>query len=148
MSEFIEVFCSSIIIGFSEIYIWNKLLKEKIKLLSLKTFILVFLSSIVISINYIFNNPYLRIICITFFFSIIIKLVYRKTYVKSLSVAVFGHIILMMGDIIFALFLLPFGPDDINKFKNMYFANIYCNLGISIVSIFPEYLCHSPRNRE
>lgn len=135
MSEFIEVFCSSIIIGFSEIYIWNKLLKEKIDLVNLKTLILVLLSSIVISINYLFNNPYLRFLCITIFFGIIIKFMYKQKFSKSFCVAAFAQIIMTIADLMFAFFVFPFNSKDISSFKQMFFSKIYSNIGVSIVSI-------------
>ena len=131
----IESYIASLITAVAEIYIWNKLLKNKIKFFNIKTILLILVLGIVITLNYLFNNPYLKIICITFFFSLIIKVVYKKSYVKSLSVAVFGQIIMSVGEIVFALITVPFNKDDINTFKNIYFSNIYSNIGISIISI-------------
>ncbi len=135
MSEFLEVLCSSLILAFVDVYIWNKLLKEKIKIFCFKNLLLIFLSSIVIAINYLFNNAFLKITCITFFCSFIIKIMYNKPYIKCLCTAVFSQIIFLVSDMLFALLVFPFYPHDIDKIKQVYFSKIYSNLGIGILSL-------------
>ena len=135
MSEFIEVFCSSVILASVTIHIWNKLLKENIKIFSLKTLILIFLSAIVISINYLFNNPYLRITSITIFLSLIIKIIYRKSFTKSFCVALFGQVIVTVADLLFTLIIISSLNGNINEFKKLYFSKIYSNVIIALFSI-------------
>ena len=130
-----ESYIASLITAIAEIYIWNKLLKNKIKFFNIKTILLILVLGIVITLNYLFNNPYLKIICITFFFSLIIKIVYKKTYVKSLSVAIFAQIIMSIGEILFVLLMMNYKTNDINMFKDIFFSKIITNSCISIFSI-------------
>ena len=135
MSEFLEVLCSSLILAFVEIYIWNKLLKSETKIVSLKNIILILLSSLVITFNYIFNNAYFKFIFITFYFTGLIKIFYKKTFVKSLSVAVLTQIIMVISELLFVLFAFIYKTNDIKNFKIIFFSKIYTNFLISLLSL-------------
>ena len=135
MTEFVEVFCSSIIVSFTEIYIWNKLLKEKIKVINLKNSFLIVLSALVISVNYLFNNQYFKFIFITLFFSMIVKYITKKSFGKSLSIAVVSQILMVISEVIFVLIIFIYKTNDVEIFKNIFFSKIYSNLIISLIVV-------------
>lgn len=135
MENFFEIIVSAIILSFVNLYIWNKLLGEKINLFSIKGLMVILINSISISFNYIFNNAYLRIMSITIIFSFIIKVFYKKSYIKSLSIAVFGQIIFMIADIIFSIFVFFLNDGDLNNIKETYFSKIFSNISVSLISL-------------
>ena len=135
MNEFLEVFCSSIILAFVEIYIWSRLLKEKIKLNNIKNIFLIIISSLFISLNYLFNNQYLKFIFITLFFSLVVKIISKKSFMKSLSVAVFTQLIVAVSEILFVIFVFAYRTNNVEIFKTLYFSKFYSNLIISLISI-------------
>ena len=135
MEKILEIYISSLIIAFTEIYIWNKLLNGERKIFCLSNIITVLLISFVITSNYLWNSDYIKVIVITLFFAFVIKKLYGKKFLKSLGTAIFAQVIMSIGEIIFVLLVINIKNINIQTFKLQYFSNIYTNIGIALISI-------------
>lgn len=135
MEKILEIYISSLIIAFTEIYIWNKLLNSERKIFCLSNIITVLLISFVITSNYLWNSDYIKVIVITLFFAFVIKKLYGKNFLKSLGTAIFAQVIMSIGEIIFVLLVINIKNINIQTFKLQYFSNIYTNIGIALISI-------------
>ena len=135
MEKILEIYISSLIIAFTEIYIWNKLLNSERKIFCLSNIITVLLISFVITSNYLWNSDYIKVIVITLFFAFVIKKLYGKKFLKSLGTAIFAQVIMSIGEIIFVLLVINIKNINIQTFKLQYFSNIYTNIGIALISI-------------
>lgn len=131
----LEVYLSSIIIAFAEIYIWNKLLKSDRKIFSVFNVAIALLISIIITFNYLLNNAYIKIVFITIIFSFVIKFLYRKSFLKCFCTAVFAQVIMSIGEVIFVLLTVNLNNMNIADFQQQYFSKIYTNLCIAMIDV-------------
>lgn len=131
----IEVYFSSLIIAFTEFYIWNKLLKSDRKIFNWQNLIIALFISVIMTFNYLLNNAYIKIVFITIIFSFVIKFLYRQKYLKCLGVAILGQLIMSIGEIIFALAIMLGKTNNVETFKTTYFSSFFSNVCIAMIDI-------------
>ncbi len=143
MEKILEIYISSLIIAFTEIYIWNKLLNSERKIFCLSNIITVLLISFVITSNYLWNSDYIKVIVITLFFAFVIKKLYGKKFLKSLGTAIFAQVIMSIGEVIFVLVVVNLKGVSMSDFKEMYFSKIYSNICIAMLDIILVHFTHT-----
>ena len=124
-----------IIITVTNIYIWCKLYKKKIKFDNIKIYIIFLLMAILTLANYFYNNEFIRIVTITIVMSFFIKIIFKDSFKKSFLCSVFSQIIYMLSEIVFTIifvYILNITPQTISK---LYFGNLLGNTAISIIVI-------------
>lgn len=134
MSELLESYVVSIISFYIEFYVWNKLLNRNYKLFSISTIMLILFLSVFSTVNYYVNAGFFRIVVITFIAGLAIKYFFKVDFKTGFGVAIFTQIIMAISEMIFTLFVANIKKLDMNEIKKMYFAKVFSNLAIAIIT--------------
>lgn len=94
------VFTSLMYIG-----MWKVLLDKKVNYKSIKTYIAIALFSIIILLNFLYNNQYIRIAIITLVFMPFIKFFFKEKLSVCAIIAILSQIIDLISEMIFAFIM-------------------------------------------
>ena len=135
-----EIFSISNILGglinsFAYIYIWTKLLDEKIKLKSKRYCIVQILFALSLMLNYLLVNALTRIIFVVMMMSVFCYILYKKNIQDCIITSFISQIIMMASEIIFAVFLTVILRMDANDIVQNVAGQLITNLGISLIAI-------------
>ena len=135
-----EIFSISNILGglinsFAYIYIWTKLLSEKIKFNSKRYYIVQILFALSLMLNYLLVDALTRIIFVVIMMSIFCYVLYKKGIQYCIITAFISQIIMMLAEIIFAIFLTVILRMDANDIVQNVAGQLITNLGISLIAI-------------
>ena len=133
MSNLLECFISDIIITPCNIYIWIKLLNKKLDFKSLKTYIIILCMFVVTLLNYLYNNQFIRILTITGFMAVCIKILFNEKINKAILTSIMCQFIYMLAETVYALVLsLILGP-DLEKILDFSLGKLVTNVSIVVI---------------
>lgn len=95
----------NILLAFSAIIIWHKLINRKINFKDPKLYIVIGLQSIFATFNYLIVNKLIRIIIITVIFMFLFKYLFKESIQKSILTPIFYQLIVFISEF-FTLFLI------------------------------------------
>lgn len=124
-----------ILITFTNIYIWSKLLQKRPNLKSIKTYIIFILMAVITLINYLYNNQFIRIVTITVIMAIFFKILFSEKINRAFFGSLIAQILYVVAEMIFALSLIYVFKVDIEDFEKMYFGKFLTNFIISLIVI-------------
>lgn len=128
-------FCLSFSIIFSAIYIWHKLLNQKINFNDKKLYFSLFSLMAIALLNYFNVAAYLRISGITIILIFFFKFLFKTDFRISIITPVFSQIIVMLSEMIFVVLvciILDVGSDVIVSTQ---FGSLFSNIGIALISM-------------
>lgn len=135
MFDIVSVILGIIIIVFTNLYIWSKLLKQKIDFKSPRTYILIFMLSNFMILNYYYINQFLKVVSITLIMMIFCKFIFKVSINKAIVVPLISQFIIMISELLFLLLVLFVLDFDMNQMVNNYFGSLVSNLLISFFAI-------------
>ena len=125
-----NIFGSSVI-TIVNIYIWSKLLNQKLNLKVPKTYFLILSLIFSMIINYYYTNQFIRILSITLLMMIICKFIFDISISKAMILPIVSQFIIMISEFIFAIFIIFFKNISSEQFVNDYFTDFLTNLIIA-----------------
>ena len=142
----IEVFISSIMVGFYFVLSGSKTLTCKVNK-NLKTFIFIFLYVLFITVNYLFLDNFAKTITLYVVTLAIYKFLFNKNTVQSAISALLSYLLLVIGEILFMLVLTSLQKlGIINDFK-MFAGSVIANLFVCLVAILVSFVISGPMGR-
>ena len=135
MNNILENAISIIIVTFTNVYIWSKLLGKKPNYCKIKTYIIMILMSICTLVNYFYNNQFIKIFTISMLMSIFFKFMFNEKINRSIIGACLSQVIYMVSEIIFAIFMVSTFKLDAEEIVNIYFGAVLTNGAISLIAI-------------
>ncbi|MBE6138832.1 MAG: GHKL domain-containing protein [Firmicutes bacterium] len=130
---FINFFASSIIF-YSIIFVWSRLLDEKINYKKVKFYIIwIFLACFSV-FNYFFVNNFIRLGFLLVILIICCKILFNHNLKETIVVCIYEQFIIMVSETIFALLLTIF-KIDVNLTLNFAIVNLMSNILIAIISL-------------
>ena len=133
MDIWVQYIIGIIIITFTNIYAWIKILNKNIELKLVKKLLLFLLMATITLFNYLYNSQFIRITTITFIMAIFIKILFNEKIKQSLLCSIVSQSLYMLAEIIFAFSLIiifKVNPDD---FVSLYFGKLITNSAISVI---------------
>ena len=136
----LEIFSITNILGglinsFAYIYIWTKLLGEKINFKGKRYYIVQVLFMFSLISNYLLIDQLARIIFVVIMMSVFCYMLYKRSIQDSIITAFLSQIIMMISEIIFVMFLTMILQKNPNEMVQSVAGGLLCNIGISLVSI-------------
>ena len=136
MNDFVQNILGAGIITFTNIYVWSRLLNKKVSIKNLKNFIIFVLMGLATVINYFYNNQFLKILTITVFMSIFLKILFKEKTNKAVLCVVTSQMLFMLSEFLFVCGLVYIAKVDPEDFVSMYSGKFITNLIISLILIF------------
>ena len=131
----IEAFISSIIMAVAIFYIWNNLSIEKFKWRSLRTILILFITSVVLFLIYINPNAIFRLITDTIIFIIVYKYLFKKEIKYSITGPVFSQTLCFISEALFAIVLFVILKQNASELQDNYLGTIFTNCVVSSIAI-------------
>lgn len=132
LNNIIGVFINS----FAQIYIWSKLLNQKLNFKSAKYYIVHILFAITMMLNYLLINDIIRIIFLVSFMAAYCSILFDRDAKSSILTSFFSQIIMMLSEILFALIITGIFKVDANTLVSSYFLKLWANIAISVIAVF------------
>lgn len=117
------------------LYIWHILLEKSFNFKKISNYIIVMLLIIITILNYFFVNEYIKIVSINIVCIIVIYLIFERNIYKAIITSIYGYLILLIAELIFAMIVLGIFKIDGETAINNFFGTILTNGCISIISI-------------
>lgn len=136
----VENILGALVNSFAYVFIWSKLLNQKINFKDYKYYIHQLLFAFFMLINFYFVNGFIRIATLIFILTIFIMVFYRKNIKESLLISFLSEIIMIFSEMFFVLFINIVYKDSVNQLVNSFSGSLIANLVISIISIFAVFL--------
>lgn len=136
MIDLLQLLIAVFFITAASVYNIHKLSSKKLEIKNKKFIILFFSLMFFALVNYFIFNAYIRISIITVSLTIFYKLLFSSTIKDSVITSLISQIIIMISEMIFAIFLtfvLGLSNQDI---INSQFAGLFSNVCISLISFF------------
>lgn len=125
-----------LLITFTNIYIWSKLLNKKPNLKDIKTYVIYVSMAVITLVNYLYTNQFIRILFITILMSIFIKFLFKEKFNKAILSSIMSQLIYMISEAIYAILIsIILGP-NLNKVLEFSLGTLITNISISIIAIF------------
>ena len=135
MINILEMVLGATIVSFTDIYALSHLLDKKINLKKLKSFIIIPLMITLTLMNYYYNNQFFRIVSVTIFMSILLKILFDEKLTKSLLGIITIQMVYMIAELAFVCALVLFNIKSEN-FVEMFGGKLFTNLIISLITLF------------
>lgn len=135
MQSIFESILYALIMSFSLLYIWHKLLNRKINFRDPKLYITEVGILLTSSINYLVVNKFVRIIVLTITFMFFFKFLFKETIRKSILIPIFYQAIVFISEL-FSFFILALVcQSKINVFIETFYGILLTNFLVAIISI-------------
>lgn len=115
-------------------YIWNEWSNKKIKINSLRTIVLLVITTIFTLINYFNVNLFIKFINITLMLIISYKFLFNVKLRDSISCPLITQTIFFVSELFFAIILIIILRENANQLTNNYFGTVIANIGITIIA--------------
>lgn len=135
MVNYITSLISGIILFYSIIYSWSKLLNEKINYRDFRFYIAWMFLSCFSVFNYFFVNNFIRISLLLLVLIVCCGIVFRKTLKFTIVTCIYQQMIIMVIETVYAL-LITILKIDVNITMNSILFSLFSNIVISLLLIF------------
>ena len=135
MRQMIYNLIGSLIMFYSNLFVWSKFLNIKIDYKSIKFYISWVLLSIICIVNAYLFTDFFKIITITLAYMIFIKIYFKVNYSKSIITPVFSQVLVMVCELIAFLILVTVLKLNIEGIKDKFMSTIFINVLISMIFI-------------
>ena len=115
-------------------YIWNEWSNKKIKINSLRTIVLLIITTSFTLINYFNVNPFIKFINITLMLIISYKYLFNVKLRESISCPLITQTLFFISELLFAILLIVILGENANQLTNNYFGTVIANIGITIIA--------------
>lgn len=136
LEEAIHFIVSALVLVSSFVYIWKNIEGFDNKIFCKRNIIVFIISCIAAIVNYIFVNDFIRPITALFILITFSSSIMGKISNKSIIMAIYSQILIIISEIIFSLLLiLILGANSENIINNFY-GNMISNVTIAIIAIY------------
>lgn len=136
MVSFLIRFVSILIPVFSQLYVCSIFFREKINFKKIIFYVVLFVISILSLLNYFYINVFIRMIILSFLFSIGNWLIFRKKLSHIIVGTLYSQFLLSVTDVIGVLLLILFLGKDSNFIKTDFFDTFFADFYVSIIFLF------------
>lgn len=136
MVSFLIRFVSILIPVFSQLYVCSIFFREKINFKKIIFYVVLFVISILSLLNYFYINVFIRMIILSFLFSIGNWLIFRKKLSHIIVGTLYSQFLLSVADVIGVLLLILFLGKDSNFIKTDFFDTFFADFYVSIIFLF------------
>ena len=136
MVRFLIRFVSILIPVFSQLYVCSIFFREKINFKKIIFYVVLFVISILSLLNYFYINVFIRMIILSFLFSIGNWLIFRKKLSHIIVGTLYSQFLLSVADVIGVLLLILFLGKDSSFIKTDFFDTFFANFYVSIIFLF------------
>lgn len=134
-SNILELVLSGFVMSFTCYYMWGKILNIKYNILSLKFILTFVLFGFSLFVNYYFNNPYVKICSATFFYFLVLRLLFVKNSKSAAITAIVTELIFIGSEFLFAILLITVLKNSISILFANYFGAFISNFVICLISV-------------
>ena len=131
----ISLYISVIINVFAGIYVWNKILYDKINLKDSKLYTCFIILVILSTANYIFANSFIRFLTATIFISLVTSIIYNVNIKKSFICTVIEQILMLFSEIVFTFVTIVIFKLDAHYLVSEVKGALVTNISISLICI-------------
>ena len=135
MNDIVQNVLGVIVITFSNVFIWVKLLSKRPNFKKLETYIILILMSITTVVNYFYTNQFLRILIITILMIIFLKFLLKDNLKNTAFAVIISQMIYMVSEMIFAFGLICIFNVNPDEFVELFFGKFLTNFIISLIAI-------------
>lgn len=134
-SNILELVLSGFVMSFTCYYMWGKILNIKYNILSLKFILTFVLFGFSLFVNYYFNNPYVKICSATFFYFLVLRLLFVKNSKSAAITAIVTELTFIGSEFLFAILLITVLKNSISILFANYFGAFISNFVICLISV-------------
>ena len=131
----ISLYISVIINIFTVIYVWNKILYNKINLKDSKLYMCFIILVILSTANYIFTSSFIRFLTATIFISLVTSIIYNVNIKKSFICTVIEQILMLFSEIVFTFVTIVIFKLDAHYLVSEVKGALVTNISISLICI-------------
>lgn len=121
--------------SFAHVYIWSKLLNERINFRNWKYYVGQTLFLITLLINFFLVNGFIRIITLLIILIFFCLLIFNKSLKETLIISFMSEIIMILSEFIFVLFTNIIYASSVSNLVNTFSGTLLANLIISIMAM-------------
>lgn len=134
-SNILELVLSGFVMSFTCYYMWGKILNIKYNILSLKFILTFVLFGFSLFVNYYFNNTYVKICSATFFYFLVLRLLFVKNSKSAAITAIVTELTFIGSEFLFAILLITVLKNSISILFANYFGAFISNFVICLISV-------------
>lgn len=134
-SNILELVLSGFVMSFTCYYMWGKILNIKYNILSLKFILTFVLFGFSLFVNYYFNNPYVKICSATFFYFLVLRLLFVKNSKSAAITAIVTELIFIGSELLFVILFITILKNSISILFTNYFGAFISNFVICLISV-------------
>lgn len=134
-SNILELVLSGFVMSFTCYYMWGKILNLKYNILSLKFILTFVLFGFSLFVNYYFNNPYVKICSATFFYFLVLRLLFVKNSKSAAITAIVTELIFIGSELLFVILFITILKNSISILFTNYFGAFISNFVICLISV-------------
>lgn len=134
-SNILELVLSGFVMSFTCYYMWGKILNTKYNILSLKFILTFVLFGFSLFVNYYFNNTYVKICSATFFYFLVLRLLFVKNSKSAAITAIVTELTFIGSEFLFAILLITVLKNSISILFANYFGAFISNFVICLISV-------------
>lgn len=131
----VSYFISAFILSIAVFYIWSDMLKEKMLWTSLRTWIFIFITTILIVVNYFSVNNLIKVVNMTLILIIIFKFFYKTDLKYSIAYPLMIQVIYLVSESLFAIFMFAILKNGVNDFVNNYIGSLTTNIAVTAIAL-------------
>lgn len=130
----IENILGALVNSFAYVFIWSKLLNQKINFKDYKYYIYQLLFALLMIVNFYFVNGFFRIITLFLILMLFCLIITNKSIKESLFATFVSEIVIIISEIIFALIITIFYTSNVYNLYNFFSGKLVTNVVISLIS--------------
>lgn len=134
-SNILELVLSGFVMSFTCYYMWGKILNIKYNILSLKFILTFVLFGFSLFVNYYFNNTYVKICSATFFYFLVLRLLFVRNSKSAAITAIVTELTFIGSEFLFAILLITVLKNSISILFANYFGAFISNFVICLISV-------------
>lgn len=134
-SNILELVLSGFVMSFTCYYMWGKILNIKYNILSLKFILTFVLFGFSLFVNYYFNNTYVKICSATFFYFLVLRLLFVRNSKSAAITAIVTELIFIGSELLFVILFITILKNSISILFTNYFGAFISNFVICLISV-------------
>lgn len=123
------------------VFCWHKLLRKEFNLKDKRILIITFFLSIISLLNYYYVNQFIRIVVITFLFTVALAKLFDKKLIESIFTPIYTQFLFMISESIIILFIVLIFKFNVEELKELFLTNFFVNM---LVSLCVYLIIHIP----
>lgn len=135
MNEAIYLGFACMILVWSLLYIWHKLLNRKINFRDYKLYITLLILTFISYYNFFIIDKFIRVVLITIIFMLFFRYLFKENLQKCIITPIFYQLLIIVAETIFTLITTTVFKLNLETFRYKYIGTFFSNVVISMISI-------------